>query len=204
MASALPKLKSGFLGLRQSAARTTGVSAVSGSKLLCQCHCQKRTVHNSPIWRSKAGEKREPGALSKGSKKQHLPFEFNVSDLNSSERAQYEAFSPNEQKIFREERKKIYDYFTSPEVESEMQGEISNLVNQTELDAPHVDVQRPRIPRGFWNMGEANREAAGIDEEFMGDDLTELGHAELEQHRELRHYARIAAWEMPLLSSMSL
>lgn len=33
------------------------------------------------------------------------------------------------------------------------------------------------------------------------DDISSLGHGELEQHREMRHYARLAAWEMPLLSS---
>ena len=32
------------------------------------------------------------------------------------------------------------------------------------------------------------------------DDMPSLAHGELEQHREMRHYARLAAWEMPLLS----
>lgn len=35
------------------------------------------------------------------------------------------------------------------------------------------------------------------------DDINALAHGELEQHREIRHYARLAAWEMPLLSSRS-
>jgi small subunit ribosomal protein S35 len=35
-------------------------------------------------------------------------------------------------------------------------------------------------------------------------DLTVLGHGELERHREMRHYARLAAWEMPMLSSKCL
>lgn len=35
------------------------------------------------------------------------------------------------------------------------------------------------------------------------DDISTLGHGELERHREMRHYARLAAWEMPLLSSKS-
>lgn len=37
-----------------------------------------------------------------------------------------------------------------------------------------------------------------------GDDITPLAHAELDQHREMRQYARLAAWEMPLLSSIVL
>lgn len=42
----------------------------------------------------------------------------------------------------------------------------------------------------------------GEEDEFEEDDISSLGHGELEQHREMRDYARIAAWEMPLLSSM--
>lgn len=35
------------------------------------------------------------------------------------------------------------------------------------------------------------------------DDINALAHGELEQHREIRHYARLAAWELPMLSSRS-
>jgi len=41
----------------------------------------------------------------------------------------------------------------------------------------------------------------GWDEEFESDDITSLGHGELEQHREIREFMRFAAWEIPLLSS---
>jgi small subunit ribosomal protein S35 len=50
---------------------------------------------------------------------------------------------------------------------------------------------------GFWGEGEAS---LGKDEDYYGDDLTSLGHGELEQHRELREYARLIAWELPLLN----
>ncbi|KAF8252322.1 hypothetical protein K440DRAFT_504399, partial [Wilcoxina mikolae CBS 423.85] len=35
------------------------------------------------------------------------------------------------------------------------------------------------------------------------DGLTSMAHGELDQHREARHYARIAAYEMPLLSQLA-
>jgi len=35
------------------------------------------------------------------------------------------------------------------------------------------------------------------------DDISSTAHAELEQHREARHYARIAAYEMPRLSQLA-
>ncbi|ORX91670.1 mitochondrial ribosomal subunit protein-domain-containing protein [Clohesyomyces aquaticus] len=53
---------------------------------------------------------------------------------------------------------------------------------------------------GFWAEGEPTM---GPDEDFYGDDLTSHGHGELQQHRELRHYARMAAWELPLLSQLA-
>jgi len=57
--------------------------------------------------------------------------------------------------------------------------------------------ERPR--RGFFNMNET--EDTGGDESFQGDDITSDAHRELEQVREIREYARLAGWEMPLLAS---
>ncbi|KAF1812188.1 hypothetical protein P152DRAFT_397680 [Eremomyces bilateralis CBS 781.70] len=40
----------------------------------------------------------------------------------------------------------------------------------------------------------------GLDEPFGNDDVAPAAHAELEQQREIREYARWVAWELPLLS----
>jgi hypothetical protein len=63
------------------------------------------------------------------------------------------------------------------------------------------EARRDKEEPGFWNYGQENADV-GEDEEFQGDDLPSAGHAELEQHRELREYARLAAWELPMLHSM--
>lgn len=55
-----------------------------------------------------------------------------------------------------------------------------------------------RVLTGFFNMNEP--EDVYSDEEEEGD-MTSLAHLEMEQHREQREYARLAAWEMPMLSS---
>ena len=48
-------------------------------------------------------------------------------------------------------------------------------------------------------------DAFGLEEkEWQFDDISSAGHDELEQHREAREYARIAAYEMPLLHRTSL
>ncbi|KAM0499669.1 37S ribosomal protein S24, mitochondrial [Verticillium nonalfalfae] len=39
--------------------------------------------------------------------------------------------------------------------------------------------------------------------EFDEDDITSLAHGKLDEIREHRHYARVAAWEMPLLSKLA-
>lgn len=61
------------------------------------------------------------------------------------------------------------------------------------------EIEQEKGKLGFWAEGE---EALGPDEDYYGDDLTSHGHGELEQHRELRDYARLIAWELPLLNRM--
>jgi small subunit ribosomal protein S35 len=64
-----------------------------------------------------------------------------------------------------------------------------------------LPLRRKRLKDTFMNMGDPEpwEEEGMLDDDQ--DDMTSLAHGELEQHREMRHYARLAAWEMPLLSS---
>jgi small subunit ribosomal protein S35 len=64
----------------------------------------------------------------------------------------------------------------------------------------HFDIEeddKRKVASGFWAEGE---ESMGPDEDYFGDDLTSHGHGELAQHRQLREYNRLVAWEMPLLN----
>ena len=54
-----------------------------------------------------------------------------------------------------------------------------------------------RVKQGFWAEGE---ESMGPDEDYYADDITSDGDGVLQQHRYLRKYARLVAWELPLLS----
>ncbi|KAL0777716.1 hypothetical protein CaCOL14_005369 [Colletotrichum acutatum] len=63
---------------------------------------------------------------------------------------------------------------------------------------PRQNVQR----NSFWY--DDDDPTAPIDpalEEFEEDDITPMAHGKLDEIREYRHYHRIMAWEMPLLSS---
>ena len=70
---------------------------------------------------------------------------------------------------------------------------------ETDEDFDIEEDDKRKVSTGFWAEGE---ESMGPDEDYYGDDLTSHGHGELEQHRELREYARLIAWELPLLSRM--
>ena len=86
-------------------------------------------------------------------------------------------------------------------VESELSAEVSQAAHSvaTELDEP--DSIEKRFKPGFMSMGEEDELEQAEDDVWENDDISSLAHGELEQHRELREYARITAWEMPLLSS---
>jgi len=56
------------------------------------------------------------------------------------------------------------------------------------------------VKQGFWAEGE---ESMGPDEDYHADDITSDGDGVLQQHRYLRKYARLVAWELPLLSHLA-
>lgn len=60
----------------------------------------------------------------------------------------------------------------------------------------------PRPKEDFSTMGEPEFDTAP-DEKFQHDDISSLAHGQLDVHREMREHARLAAWEMPLLSRPS-
>lgn len=53
----------------------------------------------------------------------------------------------------------------------------------------------------FWFDEEDPETNTEEHDEFDEDDITSMAHGKLEEVREMRHYARLAVWEMPLLAS---
>jgi small subunit ribosomal protein S35 len=64
-------------------------------------------------------------------------------------------------------------------------------------------LRSPKVNRrSFWfDDDDPESFTEGVSDEFKEDDITSMAHGKLDEIREYRHYARIAAWEMPLLSS---
>jgi small subunit ribosomal protein S35 len=130
--------------------------------------------------------------------------------------------SQEERQKRREERLKRHDErlarmskFTGLDVkarfkdEDEMKKELQQLLDD-EIDIgpsmpiPDLPVRVKKMKETFLNMGEQEPFEDGGFMEDDEDDISTLAHREMEQHREWRHYARLAAWEMPLLSSTSM
>jgi small subunit ribosomal protein S35 len=69
-----------------------------------------------------------------------------------------------------------------------------------------AELRRPAMAKrgSFWHDEETDTDLITNEigeDDFEEDDMMAMGHAKLEEHREFREYARIAVWEMPLLSS---
>ncbi|EEP75727.1 conserved hypothetical protein [Uncinocarpus reesii 1704] len=91
-----------------------------------------------------------------------------------------------------------------PEMQKVMRHELQRAFNSIdERDAP-LDTEMRRVKVGFWGDADPDEYAKTPDDDnFKDDTITSMAHAELEQHRELREYARIIAWDMPSLTALA-
>lgn len=132
------------------------------------------------------------------------PYVFNVSSLAPESRDYYKSLSPEQKSEYQSSMQKLHEHMSSPQVASELQAEVSKGLSKVASYSQTAETIRLRLPlkTDLINMGEEDLAGTGNAEKFQGDDISSLGHGELEQHREMRDYARIAAWDMPLLSSL--
>jgi small subunit ribosomal protein S35 len=122
--------------------------------------------------------------------------------LSRDDQAAYTGLSPTDREKMEKVDAALRDEFANDSrTHRELEDQISAELEHLELQFPPGPVERAPRNQGFFSMGE--KEDIGPDEDdFQGDDISSLGHAELEQTREIREYARLAGWEMPLLASM--
>jgi hypothetical protein len=132
------------------------------------------------------------------------PFVFQVSSLSPDEQNAYNLLSPQEKLEYEEDSRKLDEHMNSPAVVAALTAEASKAAVEVSQEIHSEEVRLPKIRPGLMAMGEDDVQGTGEDDDFERDDITSLAHGELEQHREMREYARIAAWEMPLLSSMHM
>ncbi|KAL8684007.1 MAG: hypothetical protein Q9186_000037 [Xanthomendoza sp. 1 TL-2023] len=150
----------------------------------------RRHFHSNPAHRAPSNIPQEP-------------YSFNYDQLVPEERHHYDLLSPEDKKRFQDEEKAAYEHLTSSAMESELQGMVNQAVYDISQETPRERYVPQKITPGLMAMGEIDEQDSGEDEDFDGDDITSTAHGELEQHREIREYARIAAWEMPMLSKLA-
>jgi len=168
---------------------------------LCPTCISARQFHQSPSHRARDDEIDKREAAPGRQKAKREPFRWNLEDLDQDHRAAYEAASPEVRETMTDEARRFHEHMTDPKIESDMETAISRAVMDRQESMPRRNVAFGRQKPGLMAMGEPDEQEIGGDQEYEGDDITSLAHGELEQHRELREYARIAVWEMPLLHS---
>ena len=141
----------------------------------------------------------EPDERNNSSVSRPLPLAL-AEALSPEDRTKYESLSAGEQERVKQAAESVRRHMKSPSVEGRLSAALANAVHNVEIERPVVHQEKFR-GAGFMALGETDQEGTGADDEFKEDDISSLGHAQLEQHREIREYARLAAWEMPLLSS---
>ncbi|WEW57622.1 37S ribosomal protein S24, mitochondrial [Emydomyces testavorans] len=92
------------------------------------------------------------------------------------------------------------DSYLDPQILREIDQDVKAIQKQIPLK---FGAGKPRL--GFWGEDEDDdfAKVEDDDDEFKDDAITSMAHAELHQHRHLRKYARITAWDMPSLSALA-
>ena len=122
--------------------------------------------------------------------------------MSPKELDRFQSTSPEDQEQFWSELEASGNALDDPEVRGMVNAETSHLAYELEQELPEIPKSREKFVPGIMSMGEIDEEGSGTDDDFNGDDdISSTAHGELDKQRELREYARIAAWEMPLLSS---
>jgi small subunit ribosomal protein S35 len=134
---------------------------------------------------------------------EELP-EYSVDNFTEAEKSMYELMSPEERAVFDSENKRFIEMWNDPGRLKEDYALIEQSATHVEKEAKMRFEDVRERNRGFWAEEEDDEfsNAEDGDDTFNDDEITSMAHAELELHREVREYSRIAAWDMPLLSSM--
>ncbi|KAJ5190450.1 uncharacterized protein N7498_009435 [Penicillium cinerascens] len=131
--------------------------------------------------------------------------EYSPDLLNKEERSMYDMMAPDQRAEFDAENRRMVAEFNDVGKRAAMFAELDKKVNQIdkEEDLRFEDIRTKQ--RGFWAEDDPD-ELAQVedgDEEINDDEITAMAHSEMELHREVREYARIAAWDMPMLSKLA-
>lgn len=172
---------------------------------------QFRGFSSAPLWLA-AEEGNASYHLPSKTQQQEIPERpdehVTIEDLEDDARAEFDRSTPEEQDEWRQALRSLSE--TDPNVSfvDEMNGmdeEINLEVNSIDREEPITfPEQKPnKNNAGFWADEEDDEfgQVFDDDDDFRGDDMTTISHAQLDLHRDMREYQRRIAWDMPLLRS---
>ena len=128
---------------------------------------------------------------------------YTVADLDPNERAHYETLSKQDQTQYLAVQNHVKAIMESDEVAAMSEDQARTAAREIDRSGISPNFLEERnlqaLKDGYWQEDEDDE--FGIvpddDDEFSEDLITSVAESELEVHREIRDYTRIAAWELP-------
>ncbi|CRG87579.1 hypothetical protein PISL3812_04597 [Talaromyces islandicus] len=164
---------------------------------------QTRFFSPSPLTYARKDDSDEPKDISPMELEQ-IP-EYSIKDFTKEEKTMYELMSPEEQAVFDAENKRFVDMWNDPAERQRDSAMIEEGAKRVDRESQMRFEDVKDRGRGVWANEEDDEfaQTEDGDDVFHDDEMTSMAHAELELHREIREFARIAAWDMPLLSKLA-
>lgn len=130
-----------------------------------------------------------------------------VADLDPEARADYEAM-PTDQ---REKWLATENHFAAMLENNELDNDegltrsVNMVSREISRDYPMPQMKLDRKDEGFWAEDEDDEFGLSedADDDYDENNITTVAESQLELHREVREYMRIAAWDMPLLGKFA-
>ncbi|RAH72195.1 mitochondrial 37S ribosomal protein mS35 [Aspergillus aculeatinus CBS 121060] len=134
----------------------------------------------------------------------NLP-EYSPENLTPEQRSLYDMMSPEDRAAFDKANTSMIAEFNDPEKRKARMAQIDQRIAAMDKHVQPWRFTEAAYTHGFWSEEEPDEFGLvqDMDDEFNDDDMTTMAYAELEEHREIREYARIAAWDMPSLSKLA-
>lgn len=137
---------------------------------------------------------------------------YTAADLDPQDRAHYETLSKKEQTEYLAIQNHMKAIMESEELGEVADAEISRIAREIDRNPVSEDLRfieqrdAQKISQGFWAEDEEDEfgQVEDADDEVSDDMITSIAESELEVNREVREYARIAAWELPMLLGTQL
>ncbi|KAF2965669.1 hypothetical protein GQX73_g7871 [Xylaria multiplex] len=179
MASAVQSMR---LCLRTASRRAAAPAAITPRQYLTI-----RSFSSTPLWRQPAARRDDDDVDE---------LEDELEEIDQDE----EDIDPVQFQRALEDLRRDGDY----EKARQLQERIINNMGGTFTEAMRPPVTRQR--NMFWGEEESDNDLLNDErgtDKFDEDDIMSMAHAKFEEFREFREYARIAAWQMPLLSKLA-